>query len=217
MTRGKFIIFEGINGAGKTTIINNLINYYINNNIKYEYIKFPNRNSDSGRIIDKFLKNQHEFKSMEEQIKIFAINRKETEKLIKQYLNENKIVLCDRYLYSNIAYTLADMSMNIQNNISSNYIPIDNIIAFDKGLLKPDFIFLINGNFLHLRQNEIKERYYNNDIKNGIIFNNYLFSLVYTDSSFYVLNNKEKKINDIVQYIYNIINSLIIDYEFKYF
>ena len=64
ISRAKFIVFEGINGSGKTTIINNLINYYTNKNIKYQYIKFPDRTSNSGKIIDKFLKNQYEFNSI---------------------------------------------------------------------------------------------------------------------------------------------------------
>ena len=193
ISRAKFIVFEGINGSGKTTIINNLINYYTNKNIKYQYIKFPDRTSNSGKIIDKFLKNQYEFNSINEQIQIFAENRKESEKLIKDSLNENKIILCDRYLYSNIAYTITDMSLNIQYNNSSEYISINNIIKYDKNLLKPDLVFLINGNYINLRNDSIQERYHNNEIKNGIIFNNYLLALYHTQSPYYIINNKFNK------------------------
>lgn len=223
MSRSKFIVFEGINGSGKTTIINNLINYYTNNNIKYQYIKFPNRTSQTGKIIDRFLKNQYEFKSIKEQIQIFAENRKESENLIKKSLNENKIVLCDRYLYSNIAYTITDMSLNIQNNNSLEYISIDNIIKYDKNLLKPDLVFLINGNYINLRNEIIQERYHNNEIKNGIIFNNYLLSLNYTDTLYYIINNKYNKIsqennlNESIDTINKIITSLQITQKYEYF
>lgn len=223
MSRSKFIVFEGINGSGKTTIINNLINYYTNNNIKYQYIKFPNRTSQTGKIIDRFLKNQYEFKSIKEQIQIFAENRKESENLIKKSLNENKIVLCDRYLYSNIAYTITDMSLNIQNNNSLEYISIDNIIKYDKNLLKPDLVFLINGNYINLRNEIIQERYHNNEIKNGIIFNNYLLSLNYTDTLYYIINNKYNKIsqennlNESIDTINKIITSLQITHKYEYF
>lgn len=223
MYRGKFIVFEGINGSGKTTIINNLINYYTNNNIKYQYIKFPNRSSQTGKIIDKFLKNQYEFKSIKEQIQIFAENRKESENLIKKSLNENKIILCDRYLYSNIAYTITDMSLNIQYNIDNNYISIDDVIKYDKNLLKPDLVFLINGNYINLRNESIKERYHNNEIKNGIIFNNYLLSLHYTNSLYYIINNKynkntnESNLTESIDRINHIINSIQITNQYKYF
>ena len=217
ISRAKFIVFEGINGSGKTTIINNLINYYTNKNIKYQYIKFPDRTSNSGKIIDKFLKNQYEFNSINEQIQIFAENRKESEKLIKDSLNENKIILCDRYLYSNIAYTITDMSLNIQYNNSSEYISINNIIKYDKNLLKPDLVFLINGNYINLRNDSIQERYHNNEIKNGIIFNNYLLALYHTQSPYYIINNKfnkdtnESNLNESIDNINNMINSISID------
>lgn len=223
ISRGKFIVFEGINGSGKTTIINNLINYYTNKNIKYQYIKFPDRTSKSGKIIDKFLKNQYEFNSINEQIQIFAENRKESEKIIKDSLNENKIILCDRYLYSNIAYTITDMSLNIQYNNSSEYISINDIIKYDKNLLKPDLVFLINGNYINLRNDSIQERYHNNEIKNGIIFNNYLLSLYHTQSPYYIINNKfnkdtnESNLQESINNIDHIINSISIENTFKYF
>lgn len=223
ISRAKFIVFEGINGSGKTTIINNLINYYTNKNIKYQYIKFPDRTSNSGKIIDKFLKNQYEFNSINEQIQIFAENRKESEKLIKDSLNENKIILCDRYLYSNIAYTITDMSLNIQYNNSSEYISINNIIKYDKNLLKPDLVFLINGNYINLRNDSIQERYHNNEIKNGIIFNNYLLALYHTQSPYCIINNKfnkdtnESNLNESINNINCMINSISIKNTFKYF
>lgn len=186
---GKFIVFEGINGSGKTTIINNLINYYNKHNIKYKYIKFPNRSSESGKIIDKFLKNEHEFLSINEQIKIFADNRKEEEEIIKNALNNNEIILCDRYLYSNIAYILTDVTHSLYLNKNKSYITIDNIIKYDKGSLKPDLVFLINGDYINLRNDNIQERYHNNEIKNVLIFNNYLIAFEHTKTEYIIINN----------------------------
>jgi|LauGreDrversion4_2_1035121.scaffolds.fasta_scaffold21199_2 dTMP kinase len=223
MQRGKFIVFEGINGSGKTTIINSLINYYINNNIKYQYIKFPDRSSKTGYIIDKFLKNQYEFNSINDQIKIFAENRKESEQLIKNSLNDNKIILCDRYLYSNISYTLTDISLSIQNQTSNEYLSIDNIIKYDKDLLKPDLVFLINGNYINLRNEQIQERYHNNSIKNGIIFNNYLLALNYTNTSYHIINNyynkdsEESNLDESIIKINQKINSFSITDSLSYF
>jgi len=222
---GKFIVFEGINGSGKTTIINNLINYYNKNQIKYQYIKFPNRTTKSGQIIDKFLKNQYEFNSIQEQIKIFADNRKESELLIKQGLLDNQIILCDRYLYSNLAYTMTDISLDLQFNTNTTTIPItiDDIIKYDKYLLKPDLVFLINGNYINLRNDKIQERYHNNEIKNAVIFNNYLFSLHYTNTPYYIINNKYNKdsgtsnLQQSINEINHIINSIYIDNTYKYF
>jgi dTMP kinase len=216
---GKFIVFEGINGSGKTTIINNLINYYNKHNIKYKYIKFPNRTTKSGIIIDKFLKKQYEFNSIQEQIKIFADNRKEYEFEIKNYLNDGNIILCDRYLYSNLAYILTDISLDLQFNKYFNYpiMSINDILQYDNGLLKPDFVFLINGDHINLRNDNIKERYHNNSIKNTLIFNNYLISLNYTNSKYYIVNNILGRLQNTTDIIIKQINCISNTGRFEHF
>ena len=115
------------------------------------------------------------------------------------------------------------MSLNIQYNNSSEYISINNIIKYDKNLLKPDLVFLINGNYINLRNDSIQERYHNNEIKNGIIFNNYLLALYHTQSPYYIINNKfnkdtnESNLNESINNINHMINSISIENTFKYF
>lgn len=216
---GKFIVFEGINGSGKTTIINSLIDYYTKYNIKFKYIKFPNRTTESGIIIDKFLKKQYEFNSIQEQIKIFADNRKESELDIKGYLNDGNIVLCDRYLYSNLAYILTDISLDLQLNkyFNSSILSINDILKYDNGLLKPNFVFLINGDHINLRNDSIKERYHNDSIKNALIFNNYLISFNHTNSSYYIVNNILDQLKNTTDNIINKINNISNTGKFEHF
>lgn len=217
LNKGKFIVFEGINGSGKTTIINILINYLEDHSIKYKYIKFPNRKTETGKIIDDFLKNKYEFKSLQEQIKIFAENRKESHNIIKDYLNTDHIILCDRYLYSNLAYTLTDQTLNIINNKTTEFINMNSILKYDANLIKPNFVFLIKGNYIQLRNEKIQERYHNDEIKNSLIMNNYLLALNQTNTKYKIINNEfnklEKTIQDIIKDIEVIDNNL----EYEYF
>jgi len=212
MNIGKFIVFEGINGAGKTTIINKIYQDLNQKNIKSKIIKFPNRNTKSGQIIDKFLKNQYQFASLSEQIKIFADNRTECKDEIITLLQNNYIILCDRYVYSNIAYILTDQTFNIINNINkNNIITCSDIIKYDINLIKPNYVFLINGDYIHLRNNEITERYHSNINKNYVIFNNYLHSFNYTNTNFTIINNKIDNIYENINVIIDIIMHLNTD------
>ena len=98
MSKGLFIVFEGNNGAGKTTIINELIeklnkcsNVIIdiknNRNIyNWNVYKFPNRSTTLGKKIDDFLKNKIQL-SKEVELKFFSDNRKEFQAEMEYILN----------------------------------------------------------------------------------------------------------------------------------
>ena len=215
--KGKFLVFEGINGSGKTTIINILINYLEEHSIKYKYIKFPNRKTETGKIIDDFLKNKYEFKSLKDQIKIFAENRKESHNLIKESLNSGYLILCDRYLYSNLAYTLTDQTLNIINNKTTNYIDMNSILKYDTNLIKPNFVFLIKGNYIQLRNEKIQERYHNDDIKNSLIMNNYLLALNHTNTKYKIINNEFNKLDETINNIIKDIDLIDINTNYEYF
>lgn len=189
--RGLFIVFVGTNGSGKTSISNNLLNKMNNSN----YYKFPNRNTPSGIFIDKFLKKSFNFTSLDHQIKIFADNRREQMDNIKNDLDNGINVICDRYTYCNLAYTK-------QNNEN---ITFDELMKYDKGLIKPDLVFLITGDHLHLR-NDISERYHNKEL-NQTIINNYIDSFKYLDTLAYIIENKYGKLDKSVNMIFEIINN----------
>jgi dTMP kinase len=221
MQKGLFIVFEGNNGAGKTTIINELIKKLnlnndsefvdIKNNKKiynWNIYKFPNRTTTLGKKIDDFLKNKIKLSSKDVELKFFADNRKEFQDEMEYILNQGYNILCDRYIYSSMAYTLTDQSINIINNNNIKILSIDQILSYDRNFIKPDYIFLIKGDHLYLR-NEQNELYHKNELFNNILLNNYIISIQKTSNKFAIINNKFGELDNSIHSIIIIINTLL--------
>ncbi|BBE30470.1 thymidylate kinase [Tepiditoga spiralis] len=105
------IVIEGADGAGKSTQIELLINYFKKNEIKYKFIHFPvMEDSFSGKTISKFLRG--EFGGVKEVNPYFvsilyAMNRNEYKDQILNWIKNGYTILLDRYVYSNIAFQCA--------------------------------------------------------------------------------------------------------------
>lgn len=55
--RGKFIVFEGLDRSGKSTL-SRLLKDQLGKEAKVELIAFPNRQTEMGKTINKFLTSQ---------------------------------------------------------------------------------------------------------------------------------------------------------------
>ena len=107
----KLFVIEGVDGAGKSTQIKLLKDYFLKKGYRCEYLHFPRTEAPYfGELIARFLRG--EFGSLNEVdpyivAMIYAGDRKDASDLISNWLNDGKIVLLDRYTYSNIAYQCA--------------------------------------------------------------------------------------------------------------
>ena len=129
---GLFIVFEGIDGSGKSTQARKLSEYFQKNNIPVLLTNEPS-NSDVGSQIRKYISTENI--SQEELAGMFIDDRKlHLEKVIVPALKEGKHVVCDRYLYSNIAYQ------------GASGLSIDSLKEQNKAFLKPDHLFFFQIN-----------------------------------------------------------------------
>jgi len=109
----KLIVIEGLDGSGKSTQIKLLKNFFEARNSKCEFLHFPRTDTPwFGELIARFLRG--EFGSLNDVdpyliAMLYAGDRKDAADMIKSWLNEGKIVLLDRYTYSNIAYQCAKL------------------------------------------------------------------------------------------------------------
>lgn len=108
-----FITFEGIEGSGKSTQLELCAKVLTQKNIPFILTKEPG-GTELGKTIRKWLLDpKTSFKHKYSEVLLFIADRLEhVETIIKPALNENKIVLCDRYKDSTTAYQLAGRQLD---------------------------------------------------------------------------------------------------------
>ena len=99
-----FISFEGIEGSGKSTLLENLKKYYLKKELEVIFTKEPG-GTELGKEIRGILLNPESSISSEAELLLLMADRIEhvTTK-INPNLKKNKIIFCDRYIDSTIAY-----------------------------------------------------------------------------------------------------------------
>lgn len=99
-----FISFEGIEGSGKSSLIKNLKNYYKNHALDVFFTKEPGGTELGEKIREILLDPSSEIDPSSELLLLMADRVQHVKNKINPNLNENKIVFCDRYIDSTIAY-----------------------------------------------------------------------------------------------------------------
>ncbi len=103
--KGKFITFEGCEGSGKSTQIALVKKYLDENNIDYIFTREPGSTDISEKIRSLILDVNNKEMSNECEALLYASARAQliSEKLLPA-LNAGKLVFCDRYIDSSMAY-----------------------------------------------------------------------------------------------------------------
>ncbi len=148
------IVFEGIEGSGKTTLINHISQYLKKKRINFIKIREPGGNKNSEIIRKLILNKKSNFNSFTDLLLYLAARSENIEKVIKKNYKK-KIILLDRFTDSTIAYQHYGMGIDKDLIKKINDILLKNI--------KPDLTFLnvINSKnlFLRLSKRKNKNRY----------------------------------------------------------
>ena len=113
-----FIVLEGLDGAGKSTQIKQLRQLLASRGIESEYVHFPRFDSPVfGELIARFLRGElGSVESVDPYIValLFAGDRADMAPQIRAWQAEGKVVIVDRYVYSNIGYQCAKLATEEQ-------------------------------------------------------------------------------------------------------
>ncbi len=108
---GKLIVFEGTDGAGKTTLIRMTIEY-LTRSVGEDWIvvqKQPTDLSRKTKLFQKMMycKNHDDISYRAVQLLTLSDRIQHNQEVILPALKEGKIVICDRYVYTSVANMLA--------------------------------------------------------------------------------------------------------------
>ncbi len=100
---GRLIAFEGLDQSGKETQARRLADRLEREGRVAAIIAFPDRETAIGQEIEKALRGQRDYHGDVMQL-LYVANRYEWKPKIVEMLEAGRIVICDRYLASSVAY-----------------------------------------------------------------------------------------------------------------
>ena len=136
------IVFEGIEGSGKTTLIKYISNYLKSKKLSFINIREPGGNKNSEKIRKLILNKKNKFNSFTDLMLYLAARSENIEKVIKKNYKK-KIILLDRFTDSTIAYQHYGMGLDKTLINKINKILLNNI--------KPNLVFLNLINMKNVR------------------------------------------------------------------
>lgn len=107
MSKGKFFVFEGIDGSGKSTQSKLFAEYLKEKGFQVEKIDFPQYGKKSAGLLENYLQGLYGESSDVGPYKasiFYACDRYDLSFQIKKWLEEGKMVVSDRYVVSNLGH-----------------------------------------------------------------------------------------------------------------
>lgn len=203
MFKDPLIVFEGIEGSGKSTQIKNVTKFLNKKKINFIRFREPGGTKNSEKLRKLILSKNSNFNKLTDLYLYFASRSENYEKILKKNYRKKTIII-DRFIYSTIAYQAYGMKIDKKIiEINNKYIIKD---------VKPDLIFLLlvnKKNFkkrIGLRKNknrydEFKYDFYKN-VQNGylkILKNNKKCVIINSNEDIETNKNKIlKKIEELI-------------------
>ena len=203
MSKKPIIVFEGIEGSGKSHHISVVCKYLDKKGMSYLKIREPGGNPNSEKIRKLILNNESHFNKNTDVLLYLAARSENIDLIKKNY--KKKIILIDRFTDSTIAYQHYGMNVDI------NLIKLVNNFLLKRIKINFTFLNLVNKKNLSLRLDKRKllNRYdkfdmnFYNKVQNGFL------KLANKNKKFYKLINSNLDIKTNEKLILSKIDNLI--------
>ena len=200
MKRGALIVFEGCDRSGKSTQCLKLFERLKSEGQSVELMKFPDRTTAIGKMIDSYLKQSVELDDHTVHL-LFSANRWEVYRKMKDLLLSGTSLIVDRYAYSGIAFTAA------------KGLSIEWCRQPDIGLIKPDKVLYmtVSGDAAFQRAQFGEERYEKVEFQNKV---KEIFQKL-KDSDYWQDVNGDATIPEVHEEVYKLVDKAMVDAEAK--
>ena len=156
-----FVTFEGIEGSGKSYQCRKLYNELRNKNLSVILTREPGGTKSAEKIRKVILEDyfasdsKEKFSKYTDTLLYLAARNEHVQNIIRPAISKKKIVICDRFIDSTLAYQV------FGKGVSKNL--VDSIHKFVLGSIKPDLTFVLNVNISkalqRLKKRKKKNRY----------------------------------------------------------
>lgn len=140
--KGRLIVIDGIDGSGKSTQLQLLKQELELGGFKAEEIHFPRHGQPTAYLVDEYLKGAFGDLNPYAASVFYATDRFEASSQIKNWLNEGKIVLSDRYVVANAGHQGSRIN-NAEERLKF-FKWLDNLEYGIFGISKPDLNIILN-------------------------------------------------------------------------
>jgi len=139
MMKGLFIVLEGPDGSGKSTMAKMIAQYYQDAGREIVFTREPGGTKISEQIRDIILDNNNTEMAYMTEALLYAASRAQlVSEFIKPNLEKGKVVISERYVYSSIVYQGIARNLGIQRVKEINDFAIDG--------LEPDLVLFFDIN-----------------------------------------------------------------------
>lgn len=142
-------MLEGLDGAGKSTQITKLREMFRAKGVESEYLHFPRFDAPVyGELIARFLRGDlGSVESVNPYLValLYAGDRANAAAMIREWIAAGKVVIVDRYVYSNIGYQCAKIADSAERNTLREWILHTEFEEF--GIPKPDLSLFLDVPF----------------------------------------------------------------------
>ncbi len=156
-----FVTFEGIEGSGKSYQCRKLYNELRNKNLSVILTREPGGTKSAEKIrkviLDDYFASdsKEKFSKYTDTLLYLAARNEHVQNIIKPAIDKKKVVICDRFIDSTLAYQV------FGKGVSKNL--VDSIHKFVLGSIKPDLTFVLKVNISkalqRLKKRKKKNRY----------------------------------------------------------